>query len=349
MTDNPDPENRRPDGERQPATPYDQAGSYLPPMPPEQGYWQPAMSRPGVIPLRPLGVGDILTGAISTMRRYPALMLGVTAVVFVVTELIILAASFPLLDEINRTVVTIDQDTTAGDAFSLFGKSMAVAAIGILLVLVARVFLAGFLTLVVGNAVLGRAQGFGDVWARVRPRLSPLLGLTLVYPAVMIVAGLVVFGLALVVPPLAVLVGIGLVVIGIWLVVLFSLATPALMLEDVGVWTAFGRSMQLVRGSWWRILGITLLGALIAGVVSVIITLPFELAAGGYSMTATEPAMPPASYLVVSTIGAVIASTVTEPFVAAITVLLYTDQRIRRENLGPDLAASAGPVPPAVN
>jgi hypothetical protein len=330
MTDSSDPNHAR--GQE------DQYGAYGPSMPPVPG-WQQAQDKPGVIPLRPLGVGDILNGALSTIRRHPALMLGVAAVVVTITELVALAVSYPLLEDVNQAVVR-GEALSSSELGSLVGRTLGVAAIGLVFALVARVFLAGFFTQVVATAVVGRRADFGGIWTRVRPRLLPLLGLSLVYPAVAIAAGLLLFLVGLAVPALAVILAIGCVVVGIWLLTVFSLATPALVLENVGVGTAFGRSRRLVRGSWWRIFGITLLGWLIAAVVGWIVSLPFG---GGF---AAPPATVTAGYLTLSTIGAIIASTLTEPFLAAITVLLYTDQRIRRENMATELAAAADTTTP---
>ena len=342
MTENAGSAERRPD-ESQPAG---QQGRYGPPMPPVDANWQRAAAQPGVIPLRPLGVGDILHGAISTIRRHPGLMLGVTAVVATVTQLVALAATYPLLADVSR--IGAGETLSASEAFDVFGKGMAIAGIAALLAIISRVFLSGFITLLVGTAVIGRSQTFRDLWRRVGPRMGALLGLTLVYPAAIIPSVLVIVLLALVVPPVAVIAAIAVVVVGIWLGVLFSLATPALVLEDVGVWRAFGRSLQLVRGSWWRILGITLLALIIASIAAVIIALPFDLLGGGYSMTPTEQVDLSAGALVLTTIGGIVAATITEPFVVAVTALLYTDQRIRREGLAAELAASAGTAHPDI-
>lgn len=317
------------------------------PMPPAPGYWQPAVAvKPGVIPLRPLGLGEILDGAISTMRAHPRLMLGVAAVVVTITQLLVLAATFPLLDDIAKAA-TFNQFTPPSEIWDVFGKSMAVAAIGLLLPIATRVFLSGFITLVVGTAVLGQPLKFKDVWTRVRSRLLPLLGLTMVYPAVVIGAVLVVIMITLLSPVLGVLVIIGVIVVGIWLMVMFSLATPALVLENASVGQAFGRSRHLVRGSWWRIFGITLLAGVIATIISVIIGIPFEYLGDGFAtVTANEP-IPTLTtkYLLLTTLGAVIAATITEPFVVGVAVLLYTDQRMRREGLDIELARAAGAGP----
>jgi hypothetical protein len=83
---------------------------------------------------------------------------------------------------------------------------------------------------------------------------------------------------------------------------------------------------------------------IIALIISLIIGVVFELVAG-FLVTSTEPAAPTAGYLVVTTIGAIIAGTITEPFVVGVTVLLYTDQRMRREGMDIELARMAGGSP----
>ena len=50
------------------------------------GWAPPPVVKPGVIPLRPLGVGEILDGAVTTIRRNPAPMLGLSAIVAVITS-----------------------------------------------------------------------------------------------------------------------------------------------------------------------------------------------------------------------------------------------------------------------
>jgi zinc transporter ZupT len=103
------------------------------------------------------------------------------------------------------------------------------------------------------------------------------------------------------------------------------------MLEDAPIGRAFGRSRSLVTGAWWRVFGIQLLTGLIAVVVTLIVTLPF----GGLTQSTS------ATYLALSTIGAIIAATITEPLAAGVTVLIYTDQRIRRERMDLELAGLA--------
>jgi len=319
----------------------EQPPSYQPPPPmpppPPPGWGVP---KPGVIPLRPLGLSEILDGAISTMRAHPKVILGVSAIVVTISQVLSTVATYPLLDDANRAA-RLGNRATDQDLLDSSLAGLWVVGIALLITLLVRVFLSGFLTIAVGKAVLGQPVTTGDVWARVRPRLPALLGLTLVYPAVTAAVVLLLFLLVLVAGPGVLLVLLVLVPLAFWLYILFSLATPALMLENAGVGRAFGRSRALVTGSWWRVFGITLLAGIIAGIVAAIVVVPFTLAAGGFSQT-IEPTF---RYLALTTIGGIIAGAVTEPFAAGVGVLLYTDQRMRREGMDIELARAAGLTP----
>lgn len=308
------------------------------PPPPGSGWSVP---KPGVIPLRPLGLGEILDGAISTMRAHPKVILGVSAIVATISQLLTTFATAPLLDDANRAA-KLGNAATNDDALHSIGASAEILGITLLIALPVRVFLAGFLTIAVGKAVLGQAVAFGEVWSRVRPRLAALLGLTLVYPAVAAAAAVIAVFAAVLGGALGILLALGMLVVGVWLYVMFWLATPALMLENAGISKAFGRSRALVRGSWWRIFGIFLLAIVMASIVVRIVEVPFTfLGGGGFA----QPAEATFRYLSLTTIGAIIASTLTEPFLAGVNVLLYTDQRMRREGMDIELAQAAG-VPP---
>ncbi|GGU33660.1 hypothetical protein [Lentzea flava] len=305
-----------------------------PPQPPP-GYYAPPPAgpqptiKPGVIPLRPLAVGEIVDGAITTMRRYPKLIIGAAAVVAAITQVLGLLVQLPFLDDVVD-VATLDPNTvTQEQALEQFTGAITGILTGgllsVVLVLFGTVFLSGFVTVIVGHAVLGRPVTFAQAWEEFKPRLLPLLGATLL-------SGLVItVGLVLCIVP------------GVWLWVLFGLVTPALVLERCGVGTAFGRSKNLVNGAWWRTFGILLLAAVISWVISWIISLPFGLAGAVSTGLSGDPtAALSAGSLVLSTIGAIIASTITLPFTSAVTVLVYVDRRMRAEGMDIELQRAAG-------
>ncbi len=142
--------------------------------------------------------------------------------------------------------------------------------------------------------------------------------------------------------------GLAATLVSIWLWVRYSLASPALMLEKQGVIAAMRRSAKLVRGAWWRVLGMQLLAYLLIAIVEFIIQIPATLVAfliGGENLmdwasgTSNSAGW---SFLIVLGVGAVISSTITFPISAGVTALLYMDQRIRREALDLELARAAG-------
>lgn len=312
--------------DQQPNQPQQQPppGYYAPPPPMPQ----PSI-KPGVIPLRPLGVGEIVDGAISTMRRYPKLIIGAAAVVAAITQIIGLLVQLPFLKDLTAAV-SVDPNTVSQEQFvqrltdSLVGFLGGTALSGIL-VMLGTVFLSGYVTVIVGHAVLGEPVTFAQAWDEFKPRLLRLLGASLL--TVLVIA----IGVAFCIVP------------GIWLGVMFSLVTPALVLERCGVGTAFGRSRALVNGAWWRTFGILVLAYIIGAVISMIISLPFTLlgsAANGFS---SDPAAAlSAGSLVLSAIGGIIASTITLPFSAAVTVLVYVDRRMRAEGMDIELQRAAG-------
>ncbi|WP_434442585.1 hypothetical protein [Lentzea sp. E54] len=317
----------QPPNQPQQPPPYGQQPQYGYNAPPPPGA-QPSI-KPGVIPLRPLAMGEIVDGAITTMRRYPKLLLGAAAVVAAVTQILGLLVQLPFLEDLTR-VASIDPNTMTEDQFldqftSTLAGFLGGTMLSVLLVLLGTVFLSGFVTVIVGHAVLGKPVTFAQAWEEFKPRLLPLLGATLLSTLVIVV------GLVLCIVP------------GVWLWVLFALVTPALVLERCGVGTAFGRSMKLVKGAWWRTFGILLLTVLISAVIGWIVSLPFELLGLATTGFSDDPAaMLSAGALVLSTLGAIIASTITLPFSAAVTVLVYVDRRMRSEGMDIELQRAAG-------
>ncbi|MFD7325836.1 hypothetical protein ACFV9D_32975 [Streptomyces sp. NPDC059875] len=322
--------------------------------PPQHGNWgKPPAAKPGVIPLRPLGMGEILDGAVSTMRTYWRTVLAITVTVSVISQVAdILAQRF-----LVPTPPALDPDASPDEALAQLGESMQATLIGsipaILIMLMATLVSAALLTVVISRAVLGRPVSIGAAWQESRPRLLGLLGLTLLLPAM---SAAIVFVAML--PgillgdeaggALAVLGALAGLVVVVWLMVRFSLSSSALMLERQGVLQSMKRSAKLVQGSWWRIFGITLLTQLLLLLVAMIIAVPFAIVAfavDGEGFSGLVSGSTPEfgwSFLIITGIGGVITSAITYPISAGVTVLLYVDQRIRREALDLELARAAG-------
>ncbi|MFE0028164.1 hypothetical protein [Amycolatopsis sp. NPDC059021] len=324
-----------------PQTQWQAPGGPPPPQPPpgypgypQQAQWNPhGLGKPGVIALRPLNLGDILDGSITTIRRYPLMILGISAVVAVITsalQLLVSSLVLPDLEQVARLGPGATEQELRNAAFGLLGDALLTLLPTLVITLLGHTFLSGFLTEVAGKAVLGRPVDFKTSMRAVAPRLLPLLGLTVLYTLATIVAAA--FCLLPAVIPY----------------IFWALASPALILERGTVRQAFSRSVKLVSGSFWRVLGILLLAALIGWMISSIIQVPFNIGSGVFSQL-TNPGkvvVPSTGDLLLSSVGSVIVQTVVAPFTSLVTVLVYIDQRMRREGMDIELARAAGMTPP---
>lgn len=286
--------------------------------------WQGDPARPGVIGLRPLGFADLVDGAIQTIKRHPGVTLG-TAAVLATIQQTIAAVVIPPVDP-----AAVDPNNPTAALSGLFSVWTFVA-VGISLIL--DLLLTGLVTVVLGKAVVGRPAPPADVWGELRPRLLPLVGLSLL---IAVICGLVMvpFGFAgslgiAVGGPLGQVIVIAAIAAGVavfvWVYILLTLAPTALVLEHCSVKQALMRSRQLVSGSWWRIFGILVLTNLIVGVITAIVST---------LLTATGSA-------VVVGVGTILLSTVFRPFAVCVVALLYVDRRIRTENFATVLERSA--------
>jgi len=339
---------------------------YVPPGQPQGGWGPPPGAfqppppppKPGIIALRPLGVGEILDGAISAIRGYPRMMLGLSAVVAAITQVLIVPVTWLLLRDSGDQAFSFDQSTTTTPEQDVTFAASAITATGVQVVvtLVASLVLTGILTVAVSRAVLGQSISARDAWNQARPRLPALLGVTGL--VLLIMLGLAVLALAPGVilaiasaPTAAVVIAFVLgipafVVVAAYLYTAFALAPPAIVLERQGVVASLRRSRSLVRGAWWRTFGILLLVNLIAQVLAGILGVPFTVltllvawvTGDGLNVYAILP-------LLVTALGTIVASAVTWPFTAVSTALIYVDRRMRREALDLELARAAGVAP----
>jgi hypothetical protein len=285
------------------------------------------------VPLRPFGIGDMLTGAVGYIRENPLLTLGAAAIVMLVSELVQLVVDLALPQ-------SDPADLAAGQIGGLAAQSagqLVSALIGIAL----SALLTGLLLVVLSRAVLGQRIDPGAAWQAMAPRAPGLVGLSLLIGLIVGAIMLVGFLPALVAGAtgsggaiaLAVILIMAAVLATVYLTVLWALAPAAYVLEPIGVGAALRRSSQLVRGAWWRTFGILALTGLLVGVPAIAVIGVL----GGFSL---EPAT--TGSMILSSIGIIVATTFAVPFATGVTGLLYVDQRIRRERFDVDLMRSSG-------
>ncbi|WP_405781735.1 hypothetical protein [Streptomyces sp. NBC_00859] len=330
---------------------------------------QPQTPEPGVIPLRPLQLGDILGGAMSTVGRYWKQLLGTAAVVYggaaaaLAAALGVLYASFSgrihgILHTPESSGVSWEQARPL--VLSLSGVLLAAG----LLSMVCTAMVCAACATVLQEAVLGRPTTFRAVWRKAWSRLLPVIGTVLLCGLVVLVPLLVITGAATAVVVAAadahntaaaitvgVLGGLALVPSAVWLWVRFSLAPAAVVFEGQGPAGALRRSARLVRGSWWRVCGISLLALAIGGLTGYFIQIPFTALGmfSGLSLHLDSGAEPSparvlatvAGYLAASLLGQTLSQIVSVTFSQLVTGLLYVDRRMRQEELAPVLIEAA--------
>ncbi len=299
-----------------------------------------------MIPLRPLGIGEILDGAVSSIRAHPRAMLGFSALLVAASEVLqALLVGSALSELASRTSVAVT--ATPDQLVETLVRGLPAMGVAIVVSFLAQLLLTGVLTVVVSRAVLGRSISVQEAWATARPQLGRLFSATLVYGLLLVAAILVPF-LPLVVVvlgggPAALVALLGfagfLVAVAVLslVVVRYALLAPVVVLERQPVRNALRRAPRLVERSFWRVLGILLLTQVLVIIVGLVVGVPFSVAATSIAGDDPFGALP----LTITTIGGVLAGTLTYPFAAAVTALLYVDQRMRREGLDITLARAA--------
>ncbi|MDX3054011.1 hypothetical protein PV394_02455 [Streptomyces sp. NE06-03E] len=350
--------------------------------PPGWGGWVPP-PKPGVIPLAPLKLGDVLGGAFSTMGRYWKQLFGLAAALYGGAALLMagaVAVAYSAVSGHLDHVISLDYDESASstDIVPLVVAGGVLALLGIVTMAVVSGLMYAAVPAVLQEAVLGRPAAFAAVWRKAWAHVAPVIGaliltaLVATVPVLLVMAAFI--GVIISVLTMdsggaaatAVTLGIlGALVTGplaAWIWIKVCLAPAAVVFEGRGPVAALRRSAELVRGDWWRIFGITLLAALIAGAAGYVIQIPFSVLGLFPGMIGTasleEDPSPTAvivamsGYMVATLLGQLVSQIISTTFPQLVTGLLYVDRRIRTENLGPALAEAAGvpaqggPMPP---
>lgn len=334
----------------QPAPPGQPAAG--PPGAPGQAPWaaHPAMEfRPGVIPLRPLNLGDLYGAAIKTIRGNVAATMGLA----LVTTLVFLVPTTAL----GAWVASLQTTDVQSDGFPVAGTiGQYLPVVGTYL---SGILLTGFVAWVIGEAVQGRKTTAGRTWESSRHRVPQLAGATLIVS----VALLLTFA-AFVAGPIALLVSGGsqglqngdlvlpvlLLVLGailgfllvLWLSTRLAFVPAVIVLERAGVRASLGRSWTLTSGRpFWRLLGIRLLTGFIVGAAAQVITVPLALFAIVVLFATSDPQHIFVWQAALSGATGLITGALTTPFTAGVDALLYVDQRIRREGFDVQLITAA--------
>lgn len=287
---------------------------------------------PGTAPirLRPLSLPDLLDELFRLYRRHFAVIAGVSLAVTIPGLVLgLLSGSYRVDFGSLSDVLSHGNDPEALQAFQqrrLEQLNPGLAALSGLVGLVLIPFTVGAVFRAATAVAVGEPASVGTVLRATLARYWGLFG-------VVLIPGLALFGLVVVNVILAVLspfillvsapVSIGLTV---WVGVRWAIALPALLTERLGPAGALRRSWDLVRGFWWRTLGIVIVITLLEVVVSVAISSLF----GGIAFLVPLNSDPRAA-LITAVNGLV--GVVINPVTPVGITLLYLDLRVRKEGL----------------
>ncbi len=342
-----------------PAPGYPPPGYGTPGYPPAPGYPPPGCGtlppaiKPGVVPLRPLSLSEMFNGAVAYIRANPKTTLGLATIVVVAAQLPTLVVSLLPFAFTGQLAQAMGSDEpSAAMLISQAGSSVTTGVATLL----SATLLSGLLTVVVGRAVFGAGITIGEAWRRFRPRLWPLLGFTLLQAigAVALIAMVVLIIVVVAVAAdgfIAFLVGAPLVLAVIaaliYLVTMLTFVPAVIVLERRDIIASIRRSFALIKGDFWRVLGIRLVTMLAASLVAGAVGIPFSFG-GLITLAASESTSAAMIALVLLSVGGAIGQIITGPFSAGVIVLQYTDRRIRSEafDLVLQTGATAGPAAP---
>lgn len=303
---------------------------------------------PGPVPIRPMGLGEILDGGFKLLRADFVPMLLVIVVVIVPPSIIGAVLSVDVVSSLFELTETVNPDAPAQILGNLpLGSIVGLLAVSFLQYVLVLAAVAGVYRIATARYLGGAvpwtsalAGGFRDL-----PRVFAVqLGVGLAQlVAVALLGGIAVacfVGAAAVGEVAAtvglVLVGIffvfGAVVVYVGIRVMTAFVVPAVVVERAGVVDAYRRSWRLVRARFWPVLGTLLLAVVVSGVIGNAFGGIPSFVGGLFPFEAWGRAL--------AALGTALQAIITTPITALVTLMLYFDARIRVE--GFDLEVRTG-------
>lgn len=315
--------------------------------------WTPPPRR-GLVPLRPIPLGQILGAPFRLQRRAPRITLGPALVVSLVTTTLAALTAWALIVGPQAALdAAYYQDFVL--AQNLLGVLQQVGGfVPLVLALAGCALLAGPVVVAASRAVLAERVSYRGLRWRLTGRTGRLVGWTVI--VLLVAAGVLALAslwpMALAVSSSAgsgfaflagFLEAIAVVLVGGYLAGRLGFTSHVIAIEGLGVARAIGRSWRLTRRSGWRLFGVQLLVWVVVAIAAGILTLPvgwaLDLGVGLVFPTGSTSAQLE-GYFAVRTVVLTAVTAVVGAFglvmQSACAALLYLDQRMRVEGL--DLA-----------
>lgn len=272
--------------------------------------------------LRPLTVGELLDAAVRTYRERFRTLVAAVAVPVVPVVVFQTLVSWSVAPDGSA-----DPFEAPNAAQTVDAGEVALQLAGSLVAAVAVVLATALATAACFRALSAAYAGQEVTWREslrfARTRVWSVIGLNLI-TSLLIVLG----ALACLVP--------GAIAMTLW-----AVATPAMLMEGIGVFDAMRRSAALARLRFWPVLGAVLLSTLVATVFQGVVSAPLI----GLVFADVDGIV---VYLVQGVVN-LIALVLVTPFTAAFTMALYVDLRVRFEGFDLYLLAERGAVPAPVH
>lgn len=311
--------------------------------------------QPGIIPLRPLTLGDIYNGAFSAIRQAPAVMFGLVLALWAVLGGLMGTLFYFFTPDINSYLTNdfnLDSTEATMDGLLEFTESTILMSViaGLLQMFIVFMTL-GICVAGLGPLVLGRRPSVADAWQTLKGHVWGIIG----YSLLLILGSALLLGLGLLplggfflinikdigaslgLLGLTFLALLAMAVLSTWIYVKLVFAIPTAVMEDIGIIPALKRSWRLTKGSFWKILGVILLTSLIVSFLTYGMNAVISLIISAATMVSQN-------FSVMMTISAFLGTIITGlvmPFYGAVLGLLYIDTRMRREGLAVSLLQAA--------
>lgn len=192
-----------------------------------------------------LSISNVINNIVGVIGRNPVIFIGLSLIIVGIPQLLI--------------GLFVANPENAVDMMNVMNSPGAIigGAAGYLVFLVVSVVLQASLIVATTKDLAGQAVDFGSCINQALGKLLPLIGLGIV-----VSIGVMIGFVLLIVP-------------GVILYLMWMVATPALVVEDKGVFDAMSRSSELTSGSKWKLLGLIV----VLIIFSFIIGIPFGLLA----------------------------------------------------------------------
>jgi hypothetical protein len=261
--------------------------------------------------LRPRGIGEILDAAVALYRARFGSLLRLTALVVVPVQVL----------NVLITLSTTPSDVTFGatgptpvyDERDAVWVPLAGTLVSNIVLVLSTAFATAAVMRLVADTYLDAPITTGESAQLAMRRLPAVLGVATI-TGLMIIAGT----FACVIP-------------GLFLHAVFAVAMPALLLEGTRVGQALSRSVQLTKGRRWQSFSVVYVGSMLTGLVSFGLTL---LISGAIAFAVHGTV----ALAIAQGVSGAVTTALTTPFVAAATIVLYFDLRVRAEGFDIQMA-----------